>query len=142
MGWTGFASNGQPTPLQAAGDPELYPFLPVGLPGPAFLVSRNFNTIYRYNNSERYVMEVALLATRIAGGPGFFTPWPTDDPGLTRAQVRELQAWLQQRGHALVRADGVMGRNTRDAIAVELAAKGLPPGRRAGQRTMQLLMQP
>ena len=44
------------------GDPEVYPFLPVGLPGPAFLVSRNFNTIYRYNNSERYVMEVALLA--------------------------------------------------------------------------------
>lgn len=142
MGWTGFASNGQPAPLQAPGDPELYPFLPVGLPGPAFLVSRNFNTIYRYNNSERYVMEVALLATRIAGGPGFFTPWPTDDPGLSRAQVRELQAWLQQRGHSLVRADGVMGRNTRDAIAAEFAARGLPPARRAGQRTMQLLMQP
>ena len=35
-----------------------------------------------------------------------------------------------------------MGRNTRDAIAAERAAKGLPPGRRAGQRTMQLLMQP
>ncbi|WP_332827110.1 lytic murein transglycosylase [Ramlibacter sp.] len=142
MGWTGFAADGQPAPLQAAGDPEVYPFLPVGLPGPAFLVSRNFNTIYRYNNSERYVMEVALLATRIAGGPGFFTPWPTDDPGLTRAQVRELQAWLQQRGHSLVQPDGVMGRHTRDAIAAERAAKGLTPERRAGQRTMQLLMQP
>jgi hypothetical protein len=34
-----------------------------------------------------------------------------------------------------------MGRNTRDAIAAELAAKGLPTQRRAGQRTMQLLMQ-
>ncbi|MEJ5990603.1 lytic murein transglycosylase [Ramlibacter sp. PS3R-8] len=142
MGWTGFAPNGQAAPLQAPGDPELYPFLPVGLPGPAFLVSRNFNTIYRYNNSERYVMEVALLATRLAGGSGFVTPWPTDDPGLSRAQVRELQAWLVQRGHTLVRADGVMGRNTRDAIAAELVAKGLPPARRAGQRTMQLLMSP
>lgn len=141
LGWTGFSANGQPAALQASGDPEVYPFLPVGLPGPAFLVSRNFNTIYRYNNSERYVMEVSLLAARIGGSPGFFTPWPTDDPGLSRAQVRQLQAWLQQRGHTVVRPDGVMGRNTRDAIAAELAAKGLPPQRRAGQRTMQLLMQ-
>ncbi|MCC2673763.1 MAG: lytic murein transglycosylase [Ramlibacter sp.] len=142
MGWTGFAADGRAAALQWAGDPEMYPFLPVGLPGPAFLVSRNFNTIYRYNNSERYVMEVSLLATRIAGSPGFFTPWPTDDPGLSRAQVRELQAWLQQRGHALVQPDGVMGRNTRDAIAAEFAARGLPPLRRAGQRSMQLLMRP
>ena len=142
MGWTGFAADGQAAVLQWAGDPEFHPFLPVGLPGPAFLVSRNFNTIYRYNNSERYVMEVSLLATRIGGGPNFFTPWPTDDPGLSRAQVRQLQAWLQQRGYAQVHADGVMGRNTRDAIAAELAARGLPPNRRAGQRTMQLLMQP
>lgn len=123
-------------------DPEVYPFLPVGLPGPAFLVSRNFDTVLRYNRSERYVMEVALLAHKIAGGRDFATPWPTDDPGLTRAQVRELQQWLQQRGHAQVTPDGVMGRLTRDAIEKEFAARGLPPGRRAGQRTMRELMQP
>jgi lytic murein transglycosylase len=141
MGWTALAPNGDSVPLALAGDPELYPFLPVGLPGPAFLVSRNFDTIRRYNVSDRYVMEVALLATRIGGGTNFVTPWPTDDPGLSRAQVRELQAWLQQRGHTLVVPDGVQGRNTRDAIAAERAAKGLPPGRRVGQRTMRLLMQ-
>ena len=94
--------------LLRAAPPELAraiqwgPALPArrALPGPAFLVSRNFNTIYRYNNSERYVMEVALLATRIAGGPGFFTPWPTDDPGLTRAQVREQARAVGAREHA------------------------------------------
>ncbi|MDB5914469.1 MAG: type effector [Ramlibacter sp.] len=142
LGWRGFDRSGQPVPLQLPGDPEVYPFLPVGLPGPAFLASRNFNTIYRYNNSERYVMEVALLAARLAGDPGFITPWPTDDPGLSRAQVRELQAWLMQRGYSQVVPDGVQGRNTREAIAAERAAKGLPPGRRVGQRTMRLLMQP
>jgi lytic murein transglycosylase len=141
-GWRALDSNGQAVPLQLPGDPEVYPFLPVGLPGPAFLVTRNFNTIYRYNNSERYVMEVALLANKLAGGTDFATPWPTDDPGLSRAQVRELQAWLVQRGYAQVRPDGVQGRNTRDAIAAERTAKGLPPGRRVGQRTMRLLMQP
>jgi peptidoglycan hydrolase-like protein with peptidoglycan-binding domain len=112
----------------------------VGLPGPAFLVTRNFNSIFRYNNSDRYVMEVAVLANRLAGGPGIVTPWPTDDPGLSRAQVRELQAWLVQRGYAQVTADGVIGRNTRDAIEAERAKKGLPPGRRVGQRTMRVLM--
>jgi lytic murein transglycosylase len=142
QGWRGFAANGESAPLQSAADPEVYPFLPVGLPGPAFLVSRNFDTILRYNRSERYVMEVALLAHKLAGGRDFFTAWPTDDPGLTRAQVRQLQAWLVQRGHTQVVPDGVQGRITRDAIAAERAAKGLPPGRRVGQRTLGLLMQP
>ena len=143
QGWSAFGPGGESVPLPAlAGDPQLYPFLPVGLPGPAFLVSRNFDTLLRYNRSERYVMEVALLATRLAGGPGFFTPWPTDDPGLTRAQVREVQAWLAAQGHAEVTPDGVVGRKTRDAIEAELRAKGLPPARRVGQRTAPLLMQP
>jgi membrane-bound lytic murein transglycosylase B len=139
-GWRALTPSG-PAALQLPGDPAVYPFLPVGLPGPAFLVSRNFDTILRYNRSVRYVMEVSLLAHKIAGGQDFVTPWPTDDPGLSRAQVRELQAWLLQRGHADVTADGVMGRKTRDAIEQEFIAKGLPPQRRVGQRTMRLLMQ-
>jgi len=142
QGWRVLGANGQPVTLQLNNDPQLYPFLPVGLPGPAFLVSRNFDTVLRYNRSERYVMEVSLLAHKIAGGGDFVTPWPTDDPGLTRAQVRELQAWLAQRGHAQVTPDGVMGRNTRDAIEQEFVARGLPPQRRVGQKTLRLLMQP
>lgn len=140
LGWQAVGANGEPVALQLPGDPEIYPFLPVGLPGPAFLVTRNFNSVFRYNNSDRYVMQVAVLANRIAGGPGIVTPWPTDDPGLSRAQVRELQAWLQQRGYTQVTPDGVIGKNTRDAIEAERARKGLPPGRRVGQRTMRLLM--
>lgn len=129
-------------PPPGARDPEVYPFLPVGLPGPAFLATRNFDTIRRYNFSDRYVMEVALLAHKLAGGSDFVTPWPTDDPGLSRAQVRALQAWLAQRGHSEVTPDGVMGRRTRDAIEAEAKARGLPPMRRVGQRTIGLLMQP
>lgn len=141
-GWLAVGPGGATQPLQLAGDPELRPFVPVGLPGPAFLVSRNFNTIFRYNNSDRYVMEVSVLANRLAGGPGIVTPWPTDDPGLSRAQVRALQAWLLERGHAKVTADGVMGRNTRDAVEAEFVRKGLPPARRVGQRTLRVLMGP
>jgi lytic murein transglycosylase len=140
LGWQAVGPGGAVVPLQVPGDPEVYPFLPVGLPGPAFLVTRNFNSVFRYNNSDRYVMQVAVLANRLAGGPGIVTPWPTDDPGLSRAQIRELQAWLQQRGYAQVTPDGVIGKNTRDAIEAERVRKGLPPGRRVGQRTMRLLM--
>ena len=141
-GWTMFDRDGKQVPLQWPGDPEVYPFVPVGLPGPAFLVSHNFDTLMRYNSSTRYAMEVALLANKLAGGTDFVTPWPTDDPGLSRAQVRELQQWLVQQGHPEVVPDGVMGRITRDAIEQERAKKGLPPGRRAGQRTMRELMAP
>lgn len=142
QGWTALGPNGQPVPLQLPGDPQVHPFLPVGLPGPAFLVTQNFDTILRYNRSVRYVMEVSLLAHKLAGGRDFATPWPTDDPGLSRAQVKALQEWLLQKGYTQVTPDGVMGRNTRDAIEKERAAKGLPPGRRVGQRTMMVLMQP
>jgi membrane-bound lytic murein transglycosylase B len=141
QGWRAVGPTGQLAPLQLAGDPELVPFFPVGLPGPAFLVTRNFDTVLRYNRSVRYVMEVALLAHKLAGGSDFATPWPTDDPGLTRAQVRAVQQWLVQRGHAEVTADGVMGRRTRDAIEQERALRGMPPGRRVGQRTAPELMQ-
>lgn len=140
-GWQAVAPDGSAVPLAVQGDPDVYPFLPVGLPGPAFLVTRNFRTIWNYNNSDRYVMEVAVLANKLAGGPGIVTPWPTDDPGLSRAEVRELQAWLAQRGWDKVTPDGVMGRNTRDAIEAERAKKGMPPGRRVGQRTARELMQ-
>jgi membrane-bound lytic murein transglycosylase B len=140
LGWQAIGPNGEALPLQVAGDPLVYPFLPVGLPGPAFLVTRNFNSIYRYNNSDRYVMEVAVLAHKITGGPGIVTAWPTDDPGLSRAQVRELQNWLLARGHTQVTADGVMGPKTRDAIEAERLRKGMAPGRRVGQRTVRELM--
>jgi membrane-bound lytic murein transglycosylase B len=142
QGWRVLSPGAGNLTLQPGLDPEVYPFFPVGLPGPAFLVTRNFDTLLRYNRSVRYAMEVSLLARKIAGGSDFVTPWPTDDPGLTRAQVKELQSWLAQRGYANVTADGVMGRNTRDAIAAELTRRGLPAQRRAGQRTMRLLMQP
>ena len=140
QGWRAVGPKGESLPL--VGDFEAYPFLPVGLPGPAFLVTRNFNTILRYNSSERYGMEVSLLAHKLAGGRDFVTPWPTDDPGLTRAQVKELQQWLVQKGYTKVVPDGVQGRNTREAIAAEFVAKGLPPQKRVGQRTMKLLMAP
>ena len=50
---------------------------------PGFLVFRNFDAIYSYNQAEPYALAISHLADRLAGHPPLRTPWPTDDPGLT-----------------------------------------------------------
>ena len=78
------------------GEGEAGLLLPAGADGPAFLVTHNFDVIYSYNAAESYTLAIAILAQRLAGGPGIVTPWPTDDPGLSRAERRELQTLLDQ----------------------------------------------
>ena len=68
--------------------------LPAGRNGPAFLVTKNFDAVYAYNAAESYALAICVLSDRLRGRPGIQTPWPTDDPGLSRAERRELQALL------------------------------------------------
>ena len=114
--------------------------LPAGRSGPAFLVFRNYDAIYSYNAAESYALAIATLADRLRGGSGLATPWPTDDPGLSRAQRRELQQLLLARGHAIGEVDGMIGSNTRRAIRDEQQRLGLAPADgRAGQRILDAL---
>ncbi len=114
--------------------------LPAGIAGPAFLVFRNYDAIYSYNAAESYALAIATLADRLRGGSGLATPWPTDDPGLSRAQRRELQTLLLARGHAIGEVDGMIGTATRRAIRDEQQRLGLQPADgRAGQRILEAL---
>ncbi len=114
--------------------------LPTGAQGPAFLVFRNYDAIYAYNAAESYALAIALLSDRLRGGTGLRTPWPTDDPGLSRAQRRQLQTLLLARGHAIGAADGMIGSNTRRAIQAEQQALGLlPADGRAGLKILTAL---
>ena len=81
------------------GEGEAGLLLPAGVNGPAFLVTSNFDAIYSYHAAEFYALAIAHLADRLAGGGPFVTPWPTDDPGLSRAERRELQELLTKRGY-------------------------------------------
>jgi peptidoglycan hydrolase-like protein with peptidoglycan-binding domain len=92
---------------------------PAGATGPAFLVFRNFDAIYSYNAAESYGLAIAHLSDRLRGGSPFATPWPTDDPGISRAERRELQGLLAQRGHDIGEIDGALGEKSRAAIRVE-----------------------
>jgi lytic murein transglycosylase len=114
--------------------------LPAGPHGPAFLVSRNFDAFYSYNAAESYALAIGVLSDRLKGGPGIVTPWPTDDPGLTRAERREVQALLEQRGYDVGgKHDGVMGTKTREAIAAYEQRIGKPRDGRAGKRLLATL---
>ena len=125
-------------PMPAAATPAGL-LLPAGKDGPAFLVTRNFDALYSYNAAESYGLAIAHLSDRLRGGAPFVAAWPTDDPGLSRAERRELQQLLIARGHDIGEADGMIGARTREALQREQAALGLPADGRAGQRALQAL---
>jgi len=115
--------------------------LPAGEAGPAFLVTRNFDAIYSYNAAVSYALAAAILAQRLAGGPGIVAPWPTDDPGLSRAERRELQALLAKRGYDVGAPDGAVGAKTRSAIADFQQRAGLAVNGRASEKVLGRLRQ-
>ncbi|WP_408004405.1 lytic murein transglycosylase [Pseudomonas schmalbachii] len=126
-------------PLPAASTPAAI-LLPTGKTGPAFLVQRNYDAIYSYNAAESYALAIALLSDRLRGGSGLRTPWPTDDPGLSRAERKELQKLLLGQGHAIGEPDGMIGDKTRRAIQAEQSRLGLQPADgRAGQKILRAL---
>lgn len=113
--------------------------LPAGRHGPAFLVTRNFDAIYAYNAAESYALAIAVLSDRLRGRPGIQTPWPTDDPGLSRAERREMQALLARHGYAVGEPDGVIGTKTKEALADFQGRAGLTANGRAGKKTLEAL---
>jgi lytic murein transglycosylase len=112
---------------------------PAGKSGPAFLVTQNFDAIYVYNASETYALAIAHLADRLRGAGDFITPWPTDDPGLSRRQRRALQDLLNLKGYSVGLADGAIGQKTREAIADFQKNHGLEVNGQAGFKILQAL---
>jgi lytic murein transglycosylase len=114
--------------------------LPAGPSGPAFLVTRNFDAIYSYNAAESYALAIALLSDRLRGRPGLVAAWPTNDPGLSRVERRELQTLLMRRGYDLDgKADGVIGAKTERAIHDFQSRSGLRPDGRASASVLATL---
>lgn len=113
--------------------------LPAGAEGPAFIVFRNFDAIHSYNAADSYALAIAHLADRLRGGGPFVTGWPTDDPGLSRAERRQLQTSLIACGHAIGEVDGLIGKATREAIRAEQKRLGHDSDARAGRRLLQAL---
>ena len=128
--------DGSPLPSDAGSAGLL---TPAGPTGPAFLVFRNFDAIYSYNAAESYGLAIAHLSDRLRGAGPFATPWPTDDPGISRAERRELQGLLILRGHDIGEVDGMLGERSRAAIRVEQQKLGQEANGRGGLKLLKAL---
>lgn len=110
---------------------------PAGANGPVFLVFKNFDAIYSYNAAESYALAIAHLSDRLQGKGGLVQTWPTDDAGTSRAERREIQQFLLNKGYDIGAVDGLIGDKTRQAIRQEQIRLGLTPTGRAGQQILR-----
>jgi hypothetical protein len=118
--------------LPDAGDAIL--FFPSGAAGPAFLVTRNFNVIKLYNNSDAYSLSVGHLGDRIGGGARLRAAWPANDRQLSREQRIGLQKRMAELGYKvrdfqgridfLSRAHGVGEHSVGGADQLQSAVEG------------------
>jgi lytic murein transglycosylase len=122
-----------------SGDAKAGLLIPAGNRGPGFLVFGNFDAIYAYNQAESYALAISHLADRLAGYPPLRTAWPTNDPGLSRAERLRLQELLLANGYDIGTADGKIGPATRAAIAQAETRFGMEPTGRAGKKIYQAL---
>ncbi len=113
--------------------------MPAGRNGPAFLVFKNYDAAYSYNGADAYALAISLLSDRLKGKPGIRTPWPTDDPPLSREQRREMQRLLLARGYDVGEPDGAVGAKTRAAIKEIEAQIGMNQTGRPGAKVLNAL---
>jgi lytic murein transglycosylase len=130
-------SRADGSPLPKTGSYAL--ITPAGRSGPAFLVSKNFDALYSYNAAQSYALAISHLSDRLNGKGTFKTAWPTDDPGLSRAQRKRLQQLLIVKGYYKGEADGRVGPQTTAAIEEAQKKAGLKPTGRPGTRILNVL---
>jgi lytic murein transglycosylase len=116
-------ADGKPFPANADG----ILFFPAGYKGPAFLVTRNFDMLKEYNNSDAYSIAVGHLADRIAGGAPIKAAWPAGDHQLSREARIALQRKLAALGYKVNEFEGHIDFDLRDNIRAEQVKLGMVP---------------
>ena len=93
--------------------------------GVSFTVTRNFDVIKSYNNSDFYAIAVGHLADRIGGAGPLQGAFPPDANGLTKQDRIAVQRGLAARGYDIGTIDGVIGEQTIAAISDFQRRRGL-----------------
>lgn len=94
--------------------------------GVSFTVTRNFDVLKTYNNSDFYAVGVGHLSDRLGGAGPLRGSFPPDANGLTKADRQAIQRGLARRGYDVGAPDGVIGRKTEAAIRDFQRMQGLP----------------
>ena len=110
--------------------------VPDGRSGPAFLMTKNFFVLKRYNNADKYALAVGMLADEIAGHGGLVADWNRPFTKLTFAEKQELQQRLSAYGYYEGKFDGKIGEGSKWAIKALQAQLGLTQD---GHPSMELL---
>tara|TARA_Y100000815_G_scaffold95050_1_gene83936 strand:- start:739 stop:1962 length:1224 start_codon:yes stop_codon:yes gene_type:complete len=113
--------------------------MPAGPNGPAFLMTRNFFMIKRYNNSDLYALAVGVLADEIAGWGGVDQRWPRPEGTLDIKEKFELQTRLKQLGYYEGEIDGNFGSGSRAAIEAFQSRLGLTKDGNPSQKVLQAI---
>ena len=114
-------ADGKPYP--GTGDGIL--FFPAGLPGPAFIVTSNFDVIKDYNDSDVYALAIGHLSDLMQGGGPIKTPWPTQATQLPRDDRIAMQKKLATLGYDQTRFTAHIDFKMRDFVRAEQKKYGL-----------------
>lgn len=125
--------NGKPFPR---GEDRAELKMPGGPTGPAFLMTKNFFVIKRYNASDSYALAVGLLADEIAGHGGMQQRWPRPVGTLDMKEKFELQTRLKALGYYNGEVDGNFGSGSKAAITALQSRLGMQAD---GEPSMHLL---
>ena len=112
--------------------------LPMGYKGPGFLVYPNFRAILRWNHSILYALSVGHLSDRLAGADKLYAAAITE-PSLSRENIMQIQAQLNQFGFDTGEPDGISGPKTRNATREYQRANQLPIDGYVGYQLFQQL---
>ncbi len=129
-------ANGKPFP-RGSDNAELK--VPGGRESPAFLMTRNFFVLKRYNNADLYALSVGLLADQIAGYGELVRDWARPFTRLTSSETEELQRKLSALGYYDGNIDGRIGEGSRAAIKAFQARSGLTQDGHPSKEVLSIL---
>jgi len=102
-------------------------FFPAGAKGPGFIVTKNYDVLKEYNNSDAYAVSVGHLADLMHGGAPIRAAWPADDHPLSRGARIALQKKLAELGYKVNDFEGHVDFDLRDNIRNEQTKLGMVP---------------
>ncbi|ERM00204.1 lytic transglycosylase [Brucella intermedia 229E] len=130
-------ANGRPFPPDPNEKATLK--VPDGRQGPAFLMTKNFFVLKRYNNADKYALAVGLLADRIGGYQGLRQDWNRPFTPISMNERLELQTHLKALGYYDGNIDGKIGSTSRAAIEAFQQRNGLQPDGHPSKEVLSVL---